>query len=152
MYYKPVDNRNVNFPRSCREPRLKEDWINLISKFPSFNVEKFLKGRRVTRWAQKKNLKRKYRIKIGDVLSTPLMSALGKGSSVRGHLEIGNLSNRDFASIAYERLMWKKEKARQISMQKDSNILCRFLAHFRLIRLISTKFESIIFSLIRLHE
>lgn len=148
MYYKPVDNRN--FPRSCRDPRLKEDWINLISKFPSFNVEKFLKGRRVTRWAQKKNFKRKYRIKI--VLSTPLMSALGKGSSVRGHLEIGNLSNRDFASTAYERLMWKKEKARQISMQKDSNILCRFLTRFRLIRLISTKFESIIFSLIRLHE
>lgn len=138
MYYKPVDNRN--FPRSCRDPRLKEDWINLISKFPSFNVEKFLKGRRVTRWAQKKNFKRKYRIKI--VLSTPLMSALGKGSSVRGHLEIGNLSNRDFASTAYERLMWKKEKARQISMQKDSNILCRFLTRFRLIRLISTKFES----------
>lgn len=146
MYYKPVDNRN--FPRSCRDPRLKEDWINLISKFPSFNVEKFLKGRRVTRWAQKKNFKRKYRIKI--VLSTPLMSALGKGSSVRGHLEIGNLSNRDFASTAYERLIWKKEKARQISMQKDSNILCRFLTRFRLIRLISTK--SIIFSLIRLHE
>lgn len=54
---------------------------------------------------KKKNLKRKYRIKIGDVLSTPLMSALGKGSSVRGHLEIGNLSNRDFASTAYERLI-----------------------------------------------
>lgn len=76
MYYKPVDNRNVNFPRSCREPRLKEDWINLISKFPSFNVEKFLKGRRVTRWAQKKNLKRKYRIKI--VLSTPWWARLEK--------------------------------------------------------------------------